>query len=277
MPGAWDEQLHAMDYLAYAYLQGAQDKQALGVLDELNKIRKVDPPNFKVAYAFTAIPARYALERRQWGEAAKLPLHPGTMETFPWQRFPWAEAQIHFARAIGAAHTGDTASARQEVEKLADIRQTLAEVKGDYDWAKQVEIKRQVASAWLAYAEGKHEESLRLMRAAAELDDATEKHPVTPGTLLPAREQLGELLLELKQPAAALHEFETALHIAPNRFNGLYGAARAAELAADQKGARSYYGKLMALCHQADGGRAEIEEAKKFLAGVNVQDSISTR
>src|SRR5215210_7188178 len=105
MPGAWDEQLHAMDYLAYAYLQGAQDKQALGVLEELYKIRKVDPPNFKVAYAFTAIPARYALERRQWGEAAKLPLHPGAMETFPWQRFRWAEAQVRFARAIGAART----------------------------------------------------------------------------------------------------------------------------------------------------------------------------
>jgi len=108
MPGAWDEQLHAMDYLAYAYLQGAQDKQAWGVLDELYKIRKVEPANFKVAYAFTAIPARYALERRQWSEAAKLPLHPGTMEAFPWQRFRWAEAHIHFARAIGAAHSGDT-------------------------------------------------------------------------------------------------------------------------------------------------------------------------
>jgi tetratricopeptide (TPR) repeat protein len=277
LPGAWDEQLHAMDYLAYAYLQGAQDKQARGVVDELYKIHRVDPPSFKVAYAVTAIPARYALERRQWGEAAKLAFPPGTMETFPWQSFRWAEAQIRFARAIGAARTGDTASARQEVEKLGDIGQSLAEVKGDYDWAKQVEIKRQVASAWLAYAEGAHEESLRLMRAAAELDDSTEKHPVTPGTLLPAREQLGELLLELKQPAAALQEFETSLRIAPNRFNGLYGAARAARLAADQKGAKNYYGKLMALCSQADSARPEIEEAKVFLAGVNVQDSVSTR
>ena len=182
MPGAWDEQLHAMDYLAYAYLQGAQDKQAWGVLDELNKIRKAEPETFKVAYAFTAIPARYALERRRWDEAAKLTLRQGPLGTFPWQRFRWAEAHIHFARAVGAARTGDTASARQEVEKLAAIRQALIEIKGDYDWAKQVEIERQVASAWLAYAEGKHEESLRLMRAAAELDDATEKHPVTPGS-----------------------------------------------------------------------------------------------
>ncbi|MFS8087107.1 MAG: hypothetical protein ACMG6H_15850, partial [Acidobacteriota bacterium] len=257
LPGAWDEQLHAMDYLAYAYLQGAQDKQALRILDELNKIRRVDPQTFKVAYAFTAIPARYALERRQWGEAAKLPLHPG-METFPWERFRWAEAQVRFARAIGSARIGDTVSARQEVEQLTAIRQALIEVRGDYDWGKQVEIKRQVASAWLAYAEGKHEESLRLMQAAAELDDATEKHPVTPGTLLPAREQLGELLLELKQSAAALREFETSLRSAPNRFNGLYGAARAAELAADRKMAKTYYGKLVALCRQADSLRSEL-------------------
>jgi tetratricopeptide (TPR) repeat protein len=277
MPGAWDEQLHAMDYLAYAYLQGAQDKQAGGVLDELNKIRRVDPPNLKVAYAFTAIPARYALERRQWNEAAKLPLHPGNMEMFPWQRFRWAEAHIRFARAIGLARIGDPASARQEVQELADIRQAIVEVKGDYDWAKQVEIKRQIAAAWLAHAEGKHEESLSLMRAAAELDDATEKHPVTPGTLLPAREQLGELLLELKQPAAALQEFETSLRIAPNRFNGLYGAARAANLAADRKRAKTYYGKLVAQCRQTDSLRAEIVEAKKFLAGVKVPDSVSTR
>jgi tetratricopeptide (TPR) repeat protein len=267
MSGAWDEQFHAMDYLAYAYLQGAQDKQARGVLDELNKIQRAEPETFKVAYAFTAIPARYALERRRWDEAAKLTLPPGSLGAFPWQRFRWAEAHIHFARAIGAARTGDTAAARQEVEKLETIQQALVEVKGDYDWAKQVEIERQVALAWLAHAEGRPEESLRLMRTAAELDDATEKHSVTPGAILPAREQLGELLLELKQPMAALQEFETSLHRAPNRFNGLYGAAHAAKLAADQKRARIYYGKLMALCRQADSIRPEIEEAQAVLAG----------
>ena len=277
MSGTWDEQFHAMDYLAYAYLQGAQDKHALGILDELNKIRRAEPETFKVAYAVTAIPARYTLERRRWDEAAKLTLPPGTLGAFPWQRFRWAEAHIHLARAIGAARTGDTASARQDVEKLVAIREELVEVKGGYDWAKQVEIERQVASAWVAHAEGKEEESLRLMRAAAELDDATEKHPVTPGAILPAREQLGELLLELKQPLAALQEFETSLLSAPNRFNGLYGAARAARLAADQKRAKTYYGKLLSLCRQADSMRPEIEEAKAFLAGVKLNDSASTQ
>jgi tetratricopeptide (TPR) repeat protein len=277
MPGAWDEQLHAMDYLAYAYLQGAQDKQAAGVVEELYKIRRVDPPNFKVAYAFTAIPARYALERRRWAEAAALPSPPGNMEAFPWQRFGWAEAHIHYARAVGAARTGDTAAARRAVERLAEIRQALAEVKGDYDWAKQVEIERQVASAWLAHAEGKREEALRLMRAAADLDDATDKHPVTPGALLPAREQLGELLLELKEPEAALREFGLSMLDTPNRFNGLYGAARAARLAGDQKSAATYYGRLVDLCRSADTVRPEVEEAKEFLTRVKAKGFTSAR
>jgi tetratricopeptide (TPR) repeat protein len=315
LSGAWDEQFHAMDYLAYAYLQGAQDKRAWGVLDELSKIQKAEPETFKVAYAATAIPARYALERRRWDEAAKLPLPQddtgiaatGTAgvspavsywSTFPWQRFRWAEANIHFARAIGAARSGDTTAARYDVEKLAAIQQALVETqakaKGDYDWARQVDIQRLVASAWLAHAEGKHEESLRLMRAAADIDDSTEKHPVTPGAILPAREQLGELLLELKQPTAALQEFETSLRSAPNRFNGLYGAARAARLASDQNKlaadqnklaansntyaadgarrsiyyrmlARSYYSKLLVLCRLADTIRPERDEAKAFV------------
>jgi len=271
LSGVWDEQFHAMDYLVYAYLQGAQDKQAKGVLDELNKIPKAEPETFKVAYAVAAIPARYALERRRWDEAAKLTLP--TLGAFPWQRFPWAEAHIHFARAIGAAHTGDTISARREIEKLAGLQQALIAVKGDYDWATQVEIERQVASAWLAHAEVRDDDALRLMRAAADLDDATEKHPVTPGAILPAREQLGELLLELKQPSAALQEFETSLRSAPNRFNGLYGAARAASLAADHKKAKTYYGMLMTHCRHADSTRPEIEEAKAFFAGVKVKHS----
>jgi tetratricopeptide (TPR) repeat protein len=204
-------------------------------------------------------------------------LHPVALEAFPWQRFRWAEAHIHFARAIGAARTGDTSSARLEVERLADIQKSLPEAKGDYDWAKQVKIKHQAAAAWLAYAEGKRDEALRMMRAAADLDDATEKHPVTPGALIPARELLGEMLLELKQPAAAFKEFEIALRYAPNRFNGLYGAARAANLAADQKSARTYYQKLVELCRLADSKRPEIEEAKAFLANLSIKPSANAR
>jgi len=266
MSGAWDEQFHAMDYLEYAYLQRAQDKHAAGVLDELYKIQKADPPNFKVAYAYTAIPARYALERRQWNEAAKLALPEGQLSSLLLERFPWAKAHIHYARAIGAARSGDTVLARREVDELSKIKQALTEVKGDYDWAKQVEIERQVASAWLAFAEGKTEESLRLLRAAADLDDATDKHPVTPGALLPAREQLADLLLELKQPGAALQEFEVSFRSTPNRFNAVYGAARAARLAGNNKSARLYYERLLNLSRDADTPRPEMTEAKQFLA-----------
>jgi len=266
MPGAWDEQLHAMDYLAYAYLQGAQDKEAWGVFQELNKIRRVDPPSFKVAYAFAAIPARYALERRQWAEAAKLSLQPGTVTNLSWDNFRWAEAYIHLARAVGAARTGDKTLARAEVDELKAIHQQLGEIKSGYDWARQVEIQSKIAEAWLSFAQGNSEAALSEMKAAADADDATEKHPVTPGSILPAREQLGELLLELKKPVEALHEFEVSLRVAPNRFNGLYGAARAARLASDEKTARLYFSKLVELCRHADAARPELEEAKEFVA-----------
>jgi tetratricopeptide (TPR) repeat protein len=277
MPGVWDEKLHAMDYLAYAYLQGAQDRPARGVLDELYRIRRVDPPSFKVAYAYTAIPARYALERRRWDEAAKLPLRPGAMESFPWEQFPWAEAQTRLARAVGAARAGDAAAARQETEALAAIGRAFGEVGGGYDWAKQMEIARQIAAGWLARVEGNSEEALRLMRAAAELDDATDKHPVTPGSILPAREQLGELLLELGRPAEALREFETSLRDTPGRFNGVYGAARAARLASDRRKARGYYEQLVALCLRGDGERPELEEARAFLSGARPPSHAANR
>lgn len=265
MVGAWDEQLHAMDYLMYGYLQGAQDRQASAVLDELNKIRQIDPPSFKVAYSLSAIPARYALERRQWQEASQLSLQPGGMKDFPWQKFGWAEAHLRFARAVGFARIGDADGARKEVEHLTRIRESLSQVKGDYDWGKQVEIKRSVASAWLMFVEGKKDDAVRVMREAADLDDATEKHPVTPGSLSPAREQLGELLLELKQPTAALAEFESSLRRAPNRFNGLLGAARSAKLAGDHTRAKAFYEKLTALSRHADTARPEIQEAKAFI------------
>lgn len=267
MAGAWDEQLHAMDYLVYAYLQGAQDKKAMAVLQDMNNLPQVDPPTFKVAYALSAIPARYALERRQWTEAAKLPLEHPRMTTFPWASFPWATAHIHFARAIGSARLGDAVSARKAVDELASIQNSLSEVRGGYDWARQVDIERQVASAWVAYAEGHRDEALKHMRAAADVDDVTEKHPVTPGAVLPAREQLGELLLELKQPKAALEAFEVGLRNTPHRFNALYGAARAATLSGDRQKAANYYRQLVELCRHADTVRPELNEAKALLIG----------
>ena len=264
LAGAWDEQLHAMDYLAYAYLQMARDSEARAVLDELKAIRKTDPETFKCAYSFAAIPARWALERRNWAEAAELKVEPAD---FPWPRFRWAEAITHFARAIGAARSGDSDRARAEVEKLEELHTQLAGAKDNYDWATQVEIQRTAAAAWLAKAEGKIPEALRLMRSAAELEDSTEKHPVTPGAVLPAREMLGDLLLELNRPAEALREYERSLANSPNRFNGLFGAGRAAQLAGDGPRARRYYEKLVRICSRADGGRPDLQRAREFLRG----------
>jgi Tfp pilus assembly protein PilF len=260
------ERLHAMDYLAYGYLQTAQDAEAERVLAELNAIDRADPPIFTVAYAATAIPARLALERRQWEKAASLELRDNVRNLAPLADFKWGEAHVRFARAVGAARSGNSEAARTEVEALKAIEQSLTIPAGAYDWRTQVAIERQIAEAWLAFAEGRGEDAARLMRAAADLDDATEKHPVTPGAILPAREQLGELLLEQDRPAEALTEFESSLKRAPKRLAGLYGAARAAALAGDQAKAREYYAQIVDLTKNTDGTRPEVKEARSFTA-----------
>jgi hypothetical protein len=256
------DQLHAMDYLVYAYLQGAQDREAKRMLDQINAFTGVDSEVFQAAYAFAAIPARYALERRQWSEAARIELHPAN---FPWNKFRYAEAMIYFARSLGAARSNNPAAARIDAEKLSTIQHELAEAKEKY-WADQVEIQRELAIAWILRAEGNDEEALTQMRSAVALEASTEKHPVTPGPIIPARESLGELLLELNQPQPALQEFAASLQDSPNRFNGLFGAARAAELMGDKKSAAEYYAKLVTLTVNADSDRPELRKSKEFLA-----------
>jgi tetratricopeptide (TPR) repeat protein len=262
LEGAWDEQLHSMDYLAYAYLQQARDKEARAVLDELKSIQKTDPVTFKCAYSFAAIPARWALERRKWSEAAELKLEPAD---FPWPRFLWAQAITHFARAIGAARSGDADKARHEISKLAEIQKLQTGVKDNYDWATQVEIQRRGAAAWLAKIEGRNQEALELMRSAADLEDSTDKHPVTPGAVVPARELLGDLLLDLNQATDARKEYERSLEVSPNRFNSLYGAARAAELERNKIRARLLYQLLMDNCRRGDISRPELQHAREYL------------
>jgi tetratricopeptide (TPR) repeat protein len=259
--GAKDE-LHAMDYLVYAYLQTAEDGKAKEINDLVYRVNKVDAHIFQVAYALAAIPARYTLERRQWSEAAALKAYPAD---FPWEKFTYAEAIIHYARAIGAARSGDATSASKDAERLATIHNALAQANEKY-WATQVEIQRMSAAAWVAHAQGKPEEALKLMRGAADLEDTTEKHPVTPGAIVPARELLGELLLELREPRQALKEFEASLLVSPNRFNGLYGAAKAAELSGDRNKAGTFYAKLISLSERSDGQRVELQAARTFLA-----------
>jgi len=250
------DRLHAMQYLMYAYLQSGQEVEAKRVLDELNAIGEVESPNRGTAHAFAMIPALYALERRQWSEAAALqPRASGV---------PPAEAITYFARAVGSARSGNTTQARAEVEKLRSIHDVISQTKEDYR-PDYVEIQRRAASAWLALAEGKKEEALRLMRSAADLEDSTGASATTT-PLLPAHELLGDLLLELHEPGQALREFEIALQMSPHRFNGLSGAARAAQLVGNTGKARTYYAQLVSLCDHADSARTELTEARVFLA-----------
>jgi tetratricopeptide (TPR) repeat protein len=256
------DRLHAMDYLAYAYLQQARDDAARRVVEELRGIPKVTVEHFVTAYALAAVPSRYALERGRWSEAAGLAL-PAT--DFPWQKFPQAEALLVFARGLGAARAGDVPAARRDLDRLAGLRDRLVEMKVGY-WAEQVDIQHRALGAWVARGEGRTDEALAALRTAAEMEAATEKHPVTPGSIVPAREQLGEMLLEVGRPAQALEAFEKTLESEPDRFRALWGAARAAEVTGDAARARAYYGRLLKVAEQADTERPELRQAKAFVA-----------
>ncbi len=256
------DELHAMDYLVYAYLQTCRDSAARALVERAAAFDSVDQSVFQAAYALAAIPARYALERRRWSAAASLRVQPSAIA---WSEFPYAEAITHFARALGAARGGQPAAARREIEKLAAIRRGLPKVEGEYDWGTQAEIQRLSATAWAEHAQGDDALALQSMRSAADLEDRTEKHPVTPGPVLPARELLGELLLELNRPDLALLEFEAALRHSPRRFNATYGAARAAELSGDRNAAAKWYRELVGLCVHADTERLELRNARSFL------------
>lgn len=255
-------ELHAKDYLIYAYLQGAQDREAKSALEAPPAGSPDDPQYGNWLYAMGTSPARYAVERHRWAEAATLPV---PANTFPGGRWAWTEANLRFARALGASHTGNIEAARKDTERLALLRDTLTKANNKY-WADQLDIQREIALAWITLAEGKGEEALRQMRFAAEHEDSTDKDNVTPGVILPARELLGEMLLELKQPAQAMVEFEATLRTAPNRFNALSGAARAAKLSGDSDKAKTYYAKLLGICEYANGDRPELQDARALLA-----------
>jgi hypothetical protein len=262
-PGGYDQEtVHTLDYLAYAYLQTAQDGAARGVVDEVAALRSGPQPNLPVAYALAAIPARYVLERRDWAAAAAL--KPPAVE-FPWDKFPWAAAMTSFTRALGAARTGDLPGARTEIANLQRFKERLADAKNEY-WANQVEVQRLGAAAVLANVEGDVARALDLSRAATELEASMDKHPATPGAVLPARELRADLLLEQYDAAAALQEYQAVLRTDPNRFRSLLGLARAAKLANDAPTADDSYRQLVALSMKADTERPEVVEARQYLA-----------
>jgi predicted Zn-dependent protease len=212
-------------------------------------------PRFIAPYAIAAMPARYAMERGAWKEAANLQPAGGT--------YPFTESITYFARAIGAARSGDLVAARTDADKLEAAHKALLTAKNNY-WATEVEVQRLAVAAWIALGEGKAEEALKLMRAAADLEDRNEKHIVTPARVVPARELLAEMLLEVKQPQAALAEYEASQRREPNRFRNYSGAARAAEMAGDRAKAAMYYQKLVVLAKDADTDRPELMAAKRF-------------
>jgi hypothetical protein len=265
------EELHALDYQAYAYLQTAQDAAAAKVIAQLDALAQGLPTARPDAapipagyYALAAIPARYALERGDWKGAAAL-----TVRT---SAFPWTDALTHFARALGAARGAQPEAAKADVARLAELRDGLQQKKEAY-WSEQVEIQRRAAEAWVLFAEGKREDALATMQSAVDIEDKTEKAAVTPGALAPARELLGEMLLEAGRPADALKAFEGTMAKEPNRFRGVYGAGRAAELAGDRAKATQYYKQLMVIGVKADQpARPALVAAKSYVANAKSND-----
>ena len=264
--GLAGDELHAADYLVYAYLQTGQDREARKILDSLPHVQPGDAAYFAGLYATASIPARFAVERHNWKEAAALTL---PSNAFPGGRYLWTEGDLYFARALGAARMGDVHAARSALQQLTSLRDNLLHEENKYS-AEQVDIQREIVTAWISLAQGQQADALQKMRAAADHEDATEKLPVTPGPIVPARELLGEMLLASNQPAPALEAFESALRSAPQRLNSLYGAAQSANLAGDLQRAKNYYTQLVANCPQADPARPELREAKTFLAKTGV-------
>ncbi len=260
-PGHWDEELHGLDYLVYAYLQKGANKPAEEQVTYLHTIKTVYPVNFKIAYAFAAIPSRYVLENKEWKEAAMLQLPTAN---FSWSRFPWQEAIIHFTRLLGAAHTAKFDAAESELLKLNGLRDTLEKQKDSYK-AKEVEIQIKTGEAWIQFEQGNKATALNAMELAADMEDSTEKHPVTPGEVLPARELLGDMLLQARQNKEALAAYKAVLIKSPNRFNSLYNAGIAAERSGDKQKPLSYFKQLLSIADTTHAGRPEIITAQSFL------------
>jgi hypothetical protein len=259
--GHWDEELHGLDYLVYSYLQKGENTLAKEQCDYLKTIHEVYPVDFKEAYAFAAIPARYFLENKMWKEAAGLEIYPAT---FPWGKFPWEKAITHFTRLLGSVHIGNMDSARAELKSLTIIYDTLMKQKDLYK-ANQVQIQIKTSEAWILFKEGKNEEAEKRMDLAANMEDDTQKHPVTPCEVIPARELSGDMLSAMNRPGQALVAYEADLKNHPNRFNGLYGAGLAAQKSNNPRQATYYYQQLTTIVNSATSNRPELEAAKLFL------------
>ncbi len=252
---------HASDYMVYAYLQLSQDQAARQAMEQSLAKKPID--NFGAAYAYAAMPARLALEVAARKEAASLPLIPRA-DAYPWKKYPQAEAVNAFARGVGAAMSGDAATAHAEVARLHALRDAAAELKIGY-WVEQIDIQAEVVRGLAIWAEGKVDEGVEILKAATAREDATEKHVVTPGPLVPAREVLADVLLAAGKTAEALSDYEAVLAKEPNRYRAVLGAARAAHSAGDSTKARAYFAQLLELGKGADTERDGLREAQQYL------------
>ena len=262
-PGShWDEEVHAMGYLVYAYLQIGENEKANEQYAYLKSFEKIFPPNFKIAYTAAAIPARIAVENKNWEAASllELPQIPG-ME---WEKFPWQQSLLHFAKALGAIHVNNLIEAENQLTLLKSFREELKDLNDSYK-ANQVAIQIETIEAWIAFKNGDVEKALIQMRNAAEMESLTSKHPVTPGEILPADELLADMLLKANKPIEALDAYELNLKRRPNRFNGIYGAALAAKESSNNEKAIFYFESLLDLTKDSNSDRPEIREAKEFL------------
>jgi tetratricopeptide (TPR) repeat protein len=258
------DRYHALDYLTYASLQLGRDADVRKWVEFVESNAAFNEQTRQIAYAAAVIPARFALERGEWAKAAQLTLHPA-QTAFDWSPHPEGEAVNAYARGLGAARMGNAQAAKAETVRLGKLRQAMVAQKKDY-WIEQADIQVDTINAWIARAEGRDDEAVKLLTAAADREDKTEEHIMMPGRVIPAREMLGELLLDLKQPQAALVAFQESLRNDPNRFRNLYGAARAAELAGQRDQARTYYAQLLAQIGPDAAGRDEISRSRAFVA-----------
>ena len=263
----WTQEIHAVDYLVYAYLQMGDNKNALEQLNEMQAVKTVFPKDdFASAYALTAIPVRVALENKNWEEAANLEL---PKIDFTWGKFSWEKALLHFGKSLGYSHIGNIASAEQELQILRDLHQSLLDSKDNFTKtykANQVQIQIYAAQGWINLAKGNKEDALASMKLAAKMESETSKHPVTPSEVLPADELLGDMLLSLNKPKEALDAYEVNLKGHPNRFNGIYGAAIAAKQSGNNEKTKLYFEQLIELTKNSKSDRPEINEAKQFIA-----------
>jgi hypothetical protein len=257
LPGHYDEGLHSMDYLMYAMLQTARDEEASALLETLREIGKTDTENFKVAFTYASSPARYALERRQWDKASELQLEP---DEFLWGDFPWARSIHHFARGIGAARSNQLEKARGELAVIKNLQAGIPDTTHAY-FREEVQVHIDAVTSWILLAEGKNDQALQYASAAADREDAVDKHPVTPGEVIPARELYADMLFETDNHSKSLEQYRLVLDGSPNRLNAMLGAASAASHAGDNELANKYYAQVREQTQSGNRQRAGLGQA----------------